>query len=110
MSRKTIAVVVAVIGAILGAFGAAFGLTLDVSAVVAGLGAILVYVFFEAKADMARLAAQKSKFKDPKFWLTVVSAVVAALGSAGIALGISPEFIITILTAIVGILFKVKPT
>ena len=108
MSRKTIMVFVAVIGAILGVFGTTFGLTLNPTAVAAGLAAVLVYVFFEAKADIARVVGQAARFKDPKFWLIVIAAVVSALGSAGVTLPISPEVITAILAAIVGILFKTK--
>jgi hypothetical protein len=105
MSRKTILTVIAVLGAI----AAALSLSPQSGAAIAGLGAILVYVFFEAKADKERLAAQAAKFKDPKFWITIISAILAALQTAGVTLPISAETIIAVLTAIVGILFKVKP-
>jgi uncharacterized membrane protein HdeD (DUF308 family) len=110
MKRKTLLTIIAVIGAILGVFGTAFGLSINVPGFMAALGAILVYVFFEAKADIARISTQAAKWKDPKFWITVISGVLGALAGAGINLPISPEIIITILTTIVGILFKVKPT
>ena len=106
MSRKTIAVVVAVVGAILGIVVSAFGLSINAVALAATLGSILVWVFGEAKADLAKFGAQVGRFKDPKFLLTIVSAIVGALGTTGVNLPVSPEVIIAILTTIVGILFK----
>jgi uncharacterized membrane protein len=108
MSRKSLTTVLAVVAAILGVFGTTFGLTLDSAAIMAAVGAILVYVFFEGKADIRKISDASTKFKDPKFWITIVSAIIGALGSAGLQLPISPEVIISILTVIVGILFKVK--
>jgi hypothetical protein len=52
------------------------------------------------------MAAQKDKWKDPKFIVSVIAAIVAALGTAGVNLPVSPEIIVTILTLIVGLLFK----
>jgi hypothetical protein len=106
MSRKTIAVVVAIIGAVLGILVSEFGLSINAIALAATLGSILVWVFGEAKADLAKIGAQIGKFKDPKFLLTIVSAIIGALGTAGVNMPISPEIIIAVLTAIVGILFK----
>lgn len=108
MSRKTLLTIVAVIGAILTAFQDAFGLTINGAAVAAGLGAIVLYVLLEAKADRDRIRSQVARFKDPKFWLAVISSVLVALTEAGIALPISPEIIIAVLTAIMGILFKTE--
>ncbi len=110
MSRKWIFTVLAVLGAVGAVVSTEFGLTVQLGAVVAGLAAVLVYVFGEAKADLDKLAAQVDKWKDPKFWITLLSAVIAALGQAGVVLPISPEMIIAILTAIVGILFRAKPS
>lgn len=110
MKRKTLLIVIAVIGGILGLFKAEFGLAIDSTAILAGVTALAVYIFGEAKADIGRLKIQQAKFKDPKFLISVVSAIIAALAGAGINLPISPEIIIAVLTAIVGILFKVKPT
>lgn len=109
MSRKTIAVVVAVIGAVLGIMVSEFGLSINAVALAAGLASVLVWVFGEAKADIAKVGAQIGRFKDPKFLLTIVSAIIGALGTAGVSLPISPEIIIAVLTAIVGILFKADP-
>lgn len=108
MSRKTLLTVLAVLGAILGVFGTTFGLTLNATGLVAGLGAVLVYVLFEAKADIARIKPQADRLKDPKFLLTLVSAILGALQSSGITLPIPNEVIIAVLTAIVGVLFKAQ--
>lgn len=109
MSRKTILTVTAVLGAILGVFVSTFGLSINATVLAAGLASVLVYVFSEAKADLAKIGAQASRFKDPKWWLTVLSAAITALGTSGVDLPISPEIIIAVLTAIVGILFKTDP-
>jgi len=105
MSRKTILTVVAVLGAL----ATAFGLSANAGAAIGGLGAVLVYVLLEAKADIAAAkasAAQTGRFKDPKFWITTASAVLAALASSGVTLPIDSNLIIGVLTVIVGILFK----
>lgn len=106
MKRKTILTIVAVLGAI----ATAIGLSTNALAAVGGMGAILVYVFLEAKADLAAVLAQVAKWKDPKFWITVVSAILAALQSSGVTLPIDSNVIIAILTAIVAILFKTAPS
>ena len=104
MSRKTIGFVVAIVGAVLLAFQEQFGLSFNPTAVAAGLGAILTYVFLEAKLDLQALAAQPQKWVDPKFWITIVSALLAAI-EANWQLGIPVETINTVLTALVAILF-----
>lgn len=103
--RKWMMVILGVLGATGAVVSAEFGLTVQLGAVIAGLGAILVYVFGEAKADLARFDAQKDKFKDPKFWISILSAVVAALAQV-INLPLDPAIIIAVLTVIVGALFK----
>jgi hypothetical protein len=109
-SRKTLLLILAFVGAVLGVVAKAFGLALDPVALMAGLGSIVAYVGLEAKADRDRLRAQKGKWTDPKFWTELVAAVVAALGTAGVVLPIPPEMIVGILTAIIAILFKAKPS
>jgi uncharacterized membrane protein len=106
MSRKTLLMVFAVLGAIV----SALALSPQAAAAIVSLGAVVVYISFEAKADIAAQAAQKAKFTDPKFWITVISAIIGALATAGINLPISPEIIVGVLTAIVAILFKAKPS
>jgi uncharacterized membrane protein len=100
MSRKTLLTVVAVLGAILSAFG-----FVNAGPAVGGMAAVAVYVLFEAKADIAAVKAQVGRFKDPKFWITAVSAIIAALQSSGVTLPIDSNIIISVLTVIVGILF-----
>lgn len=105
MSRKTIFTVLAVIGSVLTVFAQTLGLSINPTVVLAGVASILIYVFGQAKTDLS-LIAQPEKWKDPKVYLAAVSAGLAALASAGVTLPISPEIIIAILAAIMGILFK----
>ncbi len=107
MSRKTIGFVVAIIGAILMAFQKQFGLNLDPTAVAAGIGAVLTYIFFEAKLDLTALKTQPEKWVDPKFWITVISAILAAI-EVTFQLGIPVEIIVSALTALVALLFGKK--
>jgi len=109
-SRKLITVILAVLGAIFGVIGTEFGLALNVGGLIAFLGAAAIYIQQEAKLDKARLAAQKSKWGDPKFLITMVSALVAALPGAGVTLPLDPTIINSVLAVLIGILFKVKPT
>lgn len=109
MSRKTIAWVVTILGTLLTIFQEQFGLHIDPLAVAAGIGAVLTYIFFEAKLDLKALAAQPAKWKDPKFWITFISALLAAV-EASFHLGIPVETIIAVLTTLVGLLFKAKFT
>lgn len=104
--RKWMFIFLAVFGSAGAVLSQEFGLTVQLGSAVVGLGSIAVYLFGEAKNDLNRMATQKAKFKDPKFWISVVAAVVAGLGTAGVNLPVSPEIIVTILTVIVGILFK----
>lgn len=110
LSRKTLTAVLAVLGAVLGVIGTQFGLALNVAGLIAFLGAAVIYITGEAKADKLRMAAQKGKWKDPKFWIVMLTAIVTALPEAGVALPIDPGIINAVLAAIIGILFKVKPT
>ena len=107
MSRKTIGFVVAIIGSILLAVQEQFGLSFNPIAIAVGVGAILTYIFFEAKLDLSALKNQPDKWKDWKWLITVVSAILAAI-EANFQLGIPVEAIVGILTAIVAILFKAK--
>jgi hypothetical protein len=104
--RKWLFILFAVFGAAGAVLSQEFGLTVQLGSAVVGLGAIAVYIFGESKNDIARMAAQKDKWKDPKFIVSVLAAIVAALGTAGVNLPVSPEIIVTILTLIVGLLFK----
>ena len=104
MSRKTIMAILGVIGAILVFFQQQFGLTLDATAIVGGLTAIVLYVLFEAKLDLKRIVGQVGKFKDPKFWLAFISALLVALQSA-FGWNLPIEAIVSVLTVIMSILF-----
>ena len=108
MSRKSILTFIAVLGAILGVIGSTFGLALNGAAAASGLGAVLLYVLFEAKLDLKKLGAQSGKFRDPKFWLAIVSAAIAALVQSGVTLPLSPEAIIAVLAVIMAVLFGAK--
>lgn len=107
MSRKTLMSVLAVIGAVLAFFSEQFGLALDSTAVLAGVAAILCYVLFEAKADLKRVGSQIGKFKDPKFIITFISAVLVAVSEA-FGLELPVEAIVAVLTVIMGFLFKAE--
>lgn len=109
MSRKWLFTILAVLGAAGAVISSEFGLTVQLGAVITGIGAILVYVFNEAKADIAAISQQKAKWTDPKFLITLLSALVAALAQE-VTLPVAPEIIIAILTAVVGALFKAKPS
>jgi len=109
-SRKLIVAILAVVGAAGTVIGAEFGLALNVTGLVAFLGGAALYIQQEAKADKLRMAAQKAKWGDPKFLLTILSAVVAALPGAGVNLPLDPGVINAVLAVIVGILFKAKPS
>lgn len=107
MSRKTIGFIVAIGGSILALVQEQFGLSLDPVAIAAGVGAVLTYIFFEGKLDLAAMARQPGKWKDPKFWITFISVVLAGI-EANFQLGIPVEAIVSGLTTLVMILFGVK--
>jgi len=110
MSRKLIIAILAVVGAIGTTIGTQFGLALNVSGLVAFLGAAALYIQQEAKADKLRMKAQAGKWTDPKFWLAILAAVFAALPEAGVVLPLDPGIINAILAVIIGVIFKVKPS
>lgn len=97
----------AIIGSILVIFQKQFGLSLDPTALAAGIGAVLTYIFFEGKLDLKALASQPGKWKDPKFWLTIISTALAGI-EASFQLGIPVEAIIAVLTSLVAALFGVQ--
>ena len=107
MSRKTLLAILAVIGAVLVFVGKEFGLTLDASAVMAGITAILLYIFFEMKADFKRVGTQIGKFTDPKFLLALAASILAAVNTH-FGLGIPVEAVIAVLALIMGVLFKAQ--
>lgn len=111
MSRKTITAILSVIGAILIFFNQEFGLGLNATAIVAGLTAAVLYIFFEAKLDFKRILGlinqQSDKWKDPKFWLAFLSAVLIA-ASESFGLNLPVEAIVSVLTVIMSVLFGVE--
>ncbi len=107
MSRKTIIAVIAVIGAVLTFFSKEFGLSIDPTAVVAGMTALVLYILFEAKLDLKKIKAQSGRFKDPKFWLAFLSAVLVAV-SESFGLNLPIEAIASVLTLVMSTLFGVE--
>lgn len=109
ISRKTITFVVAILTAALVLVGKLFNVDfgMDPTQIALGIGAVLTYVFFEAKLDLSVLKKQPSKWKDPKFWLTVISVILTGIEQV-FHLGIPITEIVSALTVIVGLLFGVK--
>ena len=105
MSRKTLLGIIAVLGAVLTVFKEQFGLAIDATAVVGGVTVILLYILFEAKLDFKRIAGQLGKFKDPKFWLAFVSALLVAVNTS-FGLNLPVETILAVLGIIMSLLFK----
>lgn len=97
----------AIIGSILVIFQKQFDLNLDPTAVAAGIGAVLTYIFFEGKLDLKALASQPGKWKDWKFWITILSTTLAGI-EANFQLGIPVEAIVSALTGLVAMLFGVQ--
>jgi len=107
MSRKTLTAALGIIGAVLAFFSEQFGLSIDPVAVIAGLSSIVLYILLEGKLDIQRVGSQAAKFKDPKFWLAFISAILVAVSETfGLALPV--EAIIAVLTVIMGVLFKAE--
>lgn len=104
MSRKTILAVFAIIEVVLLFLKEQFGLQIEATAIVAGIGALLLYIFFEGKLDLEKVKAQSGRFKDPKFWIAFVSALLAALNKE-LGLNLPVEVIIGFLTLVMTILF-----
>ena len=107
MSRKTLTAALGIIGAVLAFFSEQFGLSINPIKVMAGLSAITLYLLWEGKLDIRRVGSQIGKFKDPKFWLAFISAILVAASEAfGLALPV--EAIVAVLTVIMGVLFKAE--
>ena len=105
MSRKTLIAAMAVLGAVGAFFSEQFGLTIGLGGVMAALASAIIYIRYEAKLDAQRFITQAGKFKDPKFWLAFASMLIVALNSA-FGWHIPVEIIVTLLTVIMGVLFK----
>jgi len=107
MSRKTLTAALGIIGAVLAFFSEQFGLSINPIKVMAGLSAITLYLLWEGKLDIQRVGLQIGRFKDPKFWLAFISAILVAVSEAfGLALPV--EAIVAVLTVIMGVLFKAE--
>ena len=107
MSRKTLTAALGIIGAVLAFFSEQFGLSINPIKVMAGLSAITLYLLWEGKLDIRRVGSQIGKFKDPKFILAFISAILVAVSETfGLALPV--EAIIAVLTVIMGVLFKAE--
>jgi hypothetical protein len=107
MSRKTLLAVLAVITAVMAFFKEQFGLGMDVMAVMGGLVAVIAYILLEAKLDLKKLGAQAGKWKDPKFWMALISVIIAALNKE-LGLNLPAEAIVAVLTVIMSVLFGIK--
>ena len=102
-SRKTFLAIIGLLTAIAAFFQEQFGLTIDSTAVIGGLGIITLYLLFEAKLDFKRMVDQAGKFKDPKFWIAFVTAIIPAIEAFGVNL--PTETIVSVLTIVMSILF-----
>ena len=107
ISRKTLCGVIAVIAAIVAFLKQEFGLAIDDTSIIAGLTALLLYILFEAKLDLQKIEAQAGRFKDPKFWLAMISTILVVLQNA-FGWQIPVEAIVAVLTVIMSVLFGVK--
>jgi len=104
MSRKTILGIIAVLGAILAVFQKQFGLAIDSTAFVSGLSVVLLYILLEGKADLKRMGQQSGKFKDPKFLVALLTAILTALKET-LWPGLPLEVVNTIIAIVMSILF-----
>ena len=97
MSRKSI---VAILGVILIFLKEQFGLALDATAFIG----VILYLLFEAKLDAKRIASQLGRFKDPKFYVALVTAVIPAL-NAEFGWNLPLDVILIVLNLLLAILF-----
>jgi hypothetical protein len=112
--RKIILAIEGALIAFFGLFGVEIGLVKDVNevGVIAGLLIVGVWVFTEAKKDLANLKAglvQVDKYSDPAFWTSLATAVlIPFLTSFGIQVSDATISIAaTVLAVVVPILIKV---
>jgi arginine exporter protein ArgO len=109
-SRKALLLIAGIVYAVLTFLKDQVGISLDPAAVVGTLAMIAIYLFGEARADMARVKQkifQEAKWKDPKFWMALVGVLIPVI-SEFITFPLPVEIINTVLAAILGLLFKVK--
>ena len=107
MSRKTLLAVLGVISVVLTFLQEQFGLSMDVPGVMGGLTVVMLYILFEAKEDIKRIAPQVGRFKDPKFWIAFVAVLLGSLNEQ-LGLNLPVEAIVSVLTLIMAVLFKVS--
>ena len=105
MSRKTLFAILGVLGAVLGFVAKEFGLVINPAAVIGSITVALIYIFAEGKADIKRIGYQYKKFKDVKFWIAFVAALLGYVNQA-FGLNLPVEIILGFLTLVLGILFK----
>jgi len=101
-------VVIAVLAAIFGFFGAQFGLESNPAGVIGALGVVIMYVIFEAKADIKRIASQArqlGKWKDPAFWTALVGAIILPLNEQ-LGLNLPTEIITGFLALLIPVILK----
>lgn len=97
MSRKSI---FAILGVLLVFLKGVFGLAIEP---VAFLG-IVLYLLFEAKLDAKRIAGQAARFKDPKFWIALVTTLLPVINTEfGLSLPI--DVIVSVLSVLLSVLF-----
>lgn len=113
MSRKTLMIILAIIGAVLAFFSTQFGLDINVEQVMATVTMLLLWVGFEARTDIKRIITkvgeQQNKTKDPKFWLAFLTMILTVL-SESLGWNLPITTIVAVLTAIMGVLFKLDLT
>lgn len=99
MSRKSI---FALLGVLLVFLKETFGLAIEPAAF---LGVVL-YLLFEAKLDAKRIIGQAARFKDPKFWLALVTTILPIL-NAELGWALPIDAIVAVLSVLLSILFGV---
>lgn len=109
-SRKVIMIILGVLYALLTVFKEQLGFAIDADAVVTALAVICVYIFGEAKADMAKMqksiaAGSGTKWKEPTFWLSLVGSVLPVVSTV---VNIPVATVNTVIGVLVGFLFKKK--
>jgi len=107
MSRKSILALIGVLGALIAVLTGQFGLSPDAIAAFGGLTAVIIYIFGEMKLDLKRIGGQSGRFKDPKFWLAVITALLAAVNKE-FGLNLPAEYIVGVLNFVLIILFGKK--
>lgn len=106
-SRKWIMGAIGFIATVLSVIFEQAGVTsVDWEAISATLLQVVVYAWNQAPRDVQRIK-QFGKFKDPKFWISLVNAIVAWL-SQFLGINLPVGVISMAVSLIVGALFKVK--